>query len=103
MANRALVDGSPKCFTNECVGREADSQAAGRIARRGLDSRIQPPRHHSPPALCDGQRARLLSLLVITAIKANPATIQACFCFGLYLLKAWRVSPFSPLHKRDIF
>lgn len=57
--------------------------------------------HLQPCAMA--RELRLLSLLVITAIKANPVTIQACFCFGLYLLKALRVSPFSLLHKRDIF
>lgn len=49
---------------------EAGSQAAGRIVRRGLDSHIQPPdiTHLQPCAMA--RVARLLSLRVITAIKA---------------------------------
>lgn len=106
VANSALADGSPSVLQmNVKAGRQAVRQLVGQPGE-ALIHAFRPSRHHSPLALCDGQRGRdprLLSLLVITAIKANPVTIQACFCFGLYLLKAWRVSPFSLLHKRDIF
>ncbi len=56
-------------------GRQAGSEAAGRTARRGFDSLFRPPRHHSPPALCDGQRGReprLFSLLLLLKLILRP-------------------------------